>query len=479
MILQYAILLLLCFALAYGQPADLVTQVAQNTSFIDPQEAQVPPTDPQAKPSLPCDTINFGYQCQSKISHKWGTNSPYFSAPSKLSPSLPSGCTITFVNALYRHGARFPTKKHTPFYASTIAYIQRSVKPAKLTGKYAFLKKYKFALGIGDLTGFGQQQMVNAGVQFYRRYSPLAKKEDVFFRSAGMERVALSAKKFGEGFHAEKKLYSPDRSWPYPMLLIPEGPTSNSTLSHDVCPAFEKSPKPGGAEKKKWAAVFLPPIARRLAKDLGVDFSVDQTLALMDMCPFATVSDARGRVSDFCALFTPAEWSSYSHYSTLTKWHNFGPGNPLGPTQGVGYTNELIARLTGRPVVDRTSTNRTLTGSKVTFPLDRKLYVDATHNNDMVSILFAMNLFDEGAPTPHGKGAWDFKADTAVPFASRIVVEKMVCGKKKGPELVRVLVNDRVMPLRHCSADKLGRCEVGKYVESLAFARGMGRWDKC
>ena len=49
-------------------------------------------------------------------------------------------------------------------------------------------------------------------------------------------------------------------------------------------------------------------------------------------------------------------------------------GDPLGPVQGVGYVNELLARLTGTPVADHTTHNATLP-----FPLDRALYADFTH----------------------------------------------------------------------------------------------------
>jgi hypothetical protein len=45
--------------------------------------------------------------------------------------------------------------------------------------------------------------------------------------------------------------------------------------------------------------------------------------------------------------------------------------------------------------------------------------------------------------------------------------------------MVRVLVNDRVMKLRGCGADERGMCTLGRFVESMAFARGDGRWERC
>ena len=48
--------------------------------------------------------------------------------------------------------------------------------------------------------------------------------------------------------------------------------------------------------------------------------------------------------------------------------------------QGIGYVQELVARLTHTPIATHnTSTNATLDDDPRTFPLNDSLYVDATH----------------------------------------------------------------------------------------------------
>ncbi len=65
----------------------------------------------------------------------------------------------------------------------------------------------------------------------------------------------------------------------------------------------------------------------------------------------------------------------------LGLWYSFGPGNPASAAQGVGYVQELVARLTQTPIDDfSTVLNRTLDGNNVTFPLHQPVYVDATHD---------------------------------------------------------------------------------------------------
>lgn len=60
--------------------------------------------------------------------------------------------------------------------------------------------------------------------------------------------------------------------------------------------------------------------------------------------------------------------------------------------EGVGYVNELLARLTGTPVRLGTQVNATLDTEPATFPLNRALYADFTHDNQMAAIYAALGL---------------------------------------------------------------------------------------
>ena len=160
-------------------------------------------------------------------------------------------------------------------------------------------------------------------------------------------------------------------------------------------------------------------------------------------------------LNSFCALFPDwTEWQTYNHYQTLRKYHASGAGNPtgLGPIQGAGWVAELLARLTDSldsiKSLTGSSVNRTLdndddhggTGEK-TFPLGREIYMDFTHDNLITSVVFALGLFgkiddgDEQQQTTNsdsgsGHGGMDtypFETSTAVPFAARLIVEKMTC----------------------------------------------------
>ncbi|RMZ73127.1 3-phytase a [Pyrenophora seminiperda CCB06] len=363
-------------------------------------------------------------------------------------------------------------------YHVLMAEIQNTSK--SYPNKYAFLRDYEYTLGSDQLTDAGRQEMVNSGAHFYRRYSKLVDENTPFVRAGGQQRVVESGEKWLMGV-AQSLKEEPAKI----DLIIPEGSSWNNTLSHDTCPAFESGPDHdlGDRAQRIWADKFVPPIKERINSALGTNLSHTSTVYLMDMCPFDTLAHPSAKLSAFCNLFTEKEWREYDYYQTLGKYYSYGVGNPIGPTQGVGYVNELLARLTGKPVQDKTNTNRTLDADPKTFPLDRNVYADFSHDNDISSTLAALGLYNNTKPlsTTHMEDTdktHGYSAAWTVPFAARLYVEKLQCKHEK-EELVRVIVNDRVQPLDFCGGDKHGRCTLSKFVESQSFARSGGLWDRC
>ena len=451
-----------------------------------------------------CNTIDEGYQCHPALSHAWGQYSPYHAVDSDIAPVPADGCRITFANLLSRHGARYPTLDKSHRYKNVISKIQTTA--SNFSGPYAFLESYTYDLGADDLTTFGKQEMVYSGIDFFNRYEALSKNVSPFIRASDEDRVVGSAQRWGEGFHKAKIASgaTDDTDYPYSIVAISEERGMNNTLNHGNCLAFEES-KTGSEAQETFGATFLPAITARISSALGTetDLANADTIALMDLCPFTIAAGStfpsskrpKSKSTDnstnnpannpFCILFTPTDWQNYDYYQTLGKYYGSGPGSPLGPTQGIGFVHELIARLTSTPVQDNTTVNHTLDSDPVTFPLDKAIYADFSHDNDMTSIFAALGLFNNTPPlsksemmtTEEMEG---YSASRTVPFAGRMVVEKLQCQAADEEEMVRVLVNGRVLPLETCGADGMGRCSLGRFVESLDyFAAGGGRWEEC
>jgi hypothetical protein len=389
---------------------------------------------------------------------------------------------------LARHGARSPTLVKASLYDGTIDKIKSNVK--RFTGDYAFLADFRYTLGSDQLTAFGEQQMIYAGWKFYKRYAQVARTHSIFIRASGQQRVMESAQKFAEGYHRaciDDKNANKRGDYPYHILVLPEGPGRNNTLSHSLCEAFEvEKDHAREVATAQWLHIFVSPIQKRLNDHLpGADLSQYEVLQLMDLCPFHTVSLVGGQISPFCKLFSEEEWHQYDYFQSLGKYYGFGNGNSLGPTQGVGFVNELIARLTNAPVKDQTSTNSTLDSSNDTFPTGptKVLFADFSHDNDIVAILSALGLYNNTMPLPKSSMRTPqqlngFAASWIVPFAARAYIEKLRC-QDSAQSYVRVIINDRVSALTTCGGDFLGRCKLSDFVESLSFAENGGLWSQC
>jgi hypothetical protein len=390
---------------------------------------------------------------------------------------------------LSRHGGRDPTASKTAKYAELIDRIHANV--ASYGNNYAFIKNYEYTLGADQLSVFGQQQLINSGIKYYYRYQQLAQDTTPFVRSSGQERVVESAQNWTQGFHAARLQDTGpegDNDYPYPIVVISEDAGSNNTLNHGLCNDFESGfdSTIGDNAQATWVSVFTPRITDRLNENLpGANITNTETVYMMDLCPFNTVANTLGHLSSFCSLFTEEEWHAYDYYQSLGKYYGFSWGNPLGATQGVGFTNELIARLTNSPVDDHTSTNSTLDDSPTTFPIGGStvLYADFSHDNDLTGIFSAMGLYNETKPLLNTtiqsvQDTNGYSASWTVPFAARAYFEKMDC-VGASEEYVRIIVNDRVLPLKTCGGDELGRCTLSAFVESLGFAREGGDWAQC
>lgn len=129
--------------------------------------------------------------------------------------------------------------------------------------------------------------------------------------------------------------------------------------------------------------------------------------------------------SSFCELFTEEEWKGYEYASSLYFYYTSGFGCPVGRSLGTGYVQELLARLTHTPISrHKSSTNSTLDDDPVAFPLDQKIYVDASHDDSIMNVLTALGLevLHEGGPLhpfeipKHQR----FSTSKIVPFASNV-----------------------------------------------------------
>ncbi|KAJ7047220.1 phytase [Mycena alexandri] len=404
----------------------------------------------------------------------WGAYSPFFPVEQYVPP--PGGCEITQVNILQRHGARFPTSGASINIISAVRKLQsvnEYTHPAM-----EFLPSFVYTLGTNDLVPSGALQSFEAGSTVFERYPHLVNQLPFVRASSGL-RVVNSANNWTAGFStASHHKYNPSLS----VILSEEG---NDTLENHMCPNAGTS----ALQTSEWLGIYAPTITARLnAWAPGADLNDRETSALISLCAFHTAASAANAtfatLSPFCALFTHSDFAAFDYGADIDKYYYTGYGATLGRVQGVGYVNELLARLTGMPVQDHTQTNTTLDADPATFPLNCTIYADFSHDNTMVAIFSALGLFQQPRPLstsgPDASRTWH--THEMVPFGGRMVVEKLGCG---GVEHVRIMVNDAVQSLGFCASNPsnlgVGLYTLSAFVESQSYARsnGGGEWEQC
>ncbi|KAJ7058036.1 phytase [Mycena amicta] len=383
------------------------------------------------------------------IEHSWGVYSPFHAV--EQYPSLPNGCGIS---QLHRHGARLPSESQTE---DILSGVNKLLSVAEYTDeRLDFLHTFEYTLGENLLVPLGALQSQQSGETAFNRYASLISEDDLpFVRASGMSRVVDTALNWTAGFAAaSNNKYAPRLS----VVISEEG---NDTLQDNNCPNAASSHK----EMGQWLDVYAPPLAARLdGWAPGANLTNNDIHGLMMLCAFHTVC-----LSRFCGLFEPTD--DVDRY----------------------YTTGFLRDSLDRPCPDHTCTNTTLDADPTTFPLDRTVYADFTHDAPLVAIFNTLGLFPTASLSTRPKGgvldptrAWD--TSNIMTFSSRLVVEKIECQprsrvvadhemmkKKRTKSYVRIMVNEVLQPLAFCGAPPSGDFRG----QSYARHDGEGDWEKC
>ncbi|SCZ97819.1 BZ3500_MvSof-1268-A1-R1_Chr3-3g06392 [Microbotryum saponariae] len=397
------------------------------------------------------------------------------------------------VNLLQRHGAREPT-------SSSGKSIKASL--AKLTGKsnysrpeMAFLANYSYNVGEdGSLIAYGAKESYDAGKQFAKRMMCNSLmvalslcKPSPFVRASGSQRVIDSAGNWSRGFmDAQRTVITPTARKSYEFttkVIFSEDDHANNTLSNN-CPDLASTVP---TAQEQWRAVWTPAVLQRLQDTQDYNLTSSDVVNLAYLCAFDSLKI--NSTSPVCGLFRDSEFPYIEYDSDLDKYYgNAYPGAPLARSQGVGYVNELLTRLTSdRSYVEKgtTQVNHTIDSNSALFPLDKFIYADFTHDNQLLPVMSLIGLFQDAPLSPTLPCPMrTFVASKLVPFAGRMVVERLQCSGSyedgffsffgSDADYVRILVNDQIMDLSSvCGKDEV--LSSGTVCRLAAFTKAMAK----
>lgn len=410
---------------------------------------------------------------------------------------LPAGANITQMHMVHRHGSRYPTS------SASVATLPNRIAEllgngTRFTGNLEFLNSWKYRLGKEELTALGRQQLFDSGVLNWFNYGQLYDPSSpLIARTCTQVRMMQSAENFLSGF------FGPRYAENVTLEAIIEAPGFKNPLAGDkACPNNNNDRSASGEwANEEWQKKYLKHATERFRRSMTghTDWTFEDTYHAQTMCPYETVGLG---YSPFCSLFTKEEWEGFEYTFALEYYGGNGFGSPTGRAVGVGYVQELVARLEHRypqPDGNFAAYNETLDSNPETFPPNQNLYLDFSHDTTMFSMLTALGLtqFEQFLPTSGPPKDHQLIVSHIVPFAARFNIEiiktpRPVRGKRsndhhgsvyehKGPETtyVHMLINQRTISLGRnipeCGRRDDGWCELETFItaqkENIAKAK--------
>ncbi|TQN74499.1 3-phytase A, partial [Colletotrichum shisoi] len=437
--------------------------------------------------------------------------------------ALPPGADIVQVQMLSRHGSRYPTIGSG--VASFGERIAKAGKKLKAKGVLEFLNNWKYQLGHEILVPKGRQELFDSGILHSYMYSSLYNPNSkIIVRTTTQDRMLKSAEYWLAGFFGLEWTKNATIE-----VIIEQDRANNSLAGYLNCPNARKQ-NGGNDAAKVWISNYLTngrsdialPFKNPLTssatarlRDMadGYDWTIDDTYAAQTMCPYETVRVVvKGVVGDklanshqvaygfsrFCDLFTYEEWVGFSYSIDLMFAGNNAFQNPAGRAVGIGYQQEVIARLQNHTLgYSGSQINVTLDNNTVTFPLNQSLYFDFSHDTNIASILTAFGLkqFSQLLQPTQYPGPHNFTVSHITPFGARLDIEIIKTPKpfkadrsgydENGGETkyVHFILNQRTVPLGwsfpECDVErKDGWCEFETFLQVQQEMPKLADYDK-
>lgn len=454
------------------------------TRMFDPTATYVPNEPLQT--SLPIEGMVSGNESIFKM---MGYLSPYVPSPGFGANEfpLPPGAEILQLQMLSRHGARYPTSgSNVAALGEKLANASSSFKPR---GSLTFLHDWKYQLGAEILVPKGRQELFDSGVLHSYMYGGLYDPQSkIIVRTTTQDRMIESAENWLAGFFGLE--------WPNNAtieVIIEERGFNNSLAGYLNCPNANTK-TPGNEAPKTWQHEYLQEAQKRFqAMTEGFTWTIEDVYAAQSMCPYETVAYG---FSKFCDLFTYQEWRDFGYSIDLSFSSTSGFHSPTGRAVGIGYQQEIMARLKNHTLgYSGSQINITLDNNTETFPLNQSLYFDFSHDTNIVSILtaFGITQFAEDLPAERHPGDHNFTVSHVTPFGARLDMEVIKTPKPLSPhrdgylqggetKYVHFILNQRTLPLgksfAECDAERRdGWCELDTFIKIQEGMAGKAQYD--
>jgi hypothetical protein len=357
-------------------------------------------------------------------------------------------------------------------------------------------------------------------VQYNATYQNLTARPKPVLRTTDQSRIENSQISWSLGFFGPSFYYTPDPTLSsfangslFDVVFIHEGGTENNTLaSYDSC--YEDDIATVGYIGDsdmffQYVPLYIKDATARMNQyaPQGFSFNDNDTYAMQSICAY---ENAYIGMSDFCDLFTEEEWQGFELTLDAEYYYDYAWGQPTGRAQGIGYLQEVLARLQNEYIFSsNSSVNSSLTNNPQDFPLGRPFYCDFSHDDIIVSVLTAMSLdyfrdhpdLTQYPPDPNRH----FILSNMTPFGGRLITEVIGCTdsdpaaqhdhrtyyyptqygydpSNASNKFIRMRLNNGILPLNtirggQCSGRTDGLCAMDDFLASQADAEELANYQ--
>ncbi|SCU77222.1 LAFA_0A00276g1_1 [Lachancea sp. 'fantastica'] len=401
--------------------------------------------------NLKADLFNIG--TQEHLFPFLAGSGPYFPYPESYGIPIepPSGCELSQIQLLARHGERYPSKSKGKKLIKTWNKIQSYAN--NFNGSLSFIDEdYEFFIqNLDDLEmETTVQNSVNAinpytGEMDAKKHAQEFVAQYADFLEANREFAVFAASSKRVHDTAQYFIDSLGDKFNVSLNVVSEDPSSGAnTLSPGyACPAW--NPDENDDILGNYSTAYLKELAGKLNKEnRGLNLTTSDAYNLFDWCAFEL--NARG-YSEICNVFTAEELIHYSYYNDLEAFYQDGPGYPLIQAVGALYFNASVKLL------------------KQSEKLDQKVWLSFTHDTDILNYLTTVGLFDNGKNLDPSRIPFTdqvFHKSWLIPQGARVYTQKYQCSNDS---YVRYVVNDAVIPLKNCSDGPGFSCKAEEFYE--------------
>lgn len=329
--------------------------------------------------------------------------------------------------------------------------------------------------------------------QYGQLYDPKTK---IIARTTTQDRMLKSAENFMAGFFGLEWTNNAT------LEVIIEQPNYNVSLAgYFQCNNSNLPVNQGGANASvTWENIYLANATQRFKQLSGnYNWTVADSYNAQTLCPYETVAFG---YSAFCNLFTYDEWKGFEYSIDLQFNGGYGFQSPVGRAVGIGYVQEVLARLQNHVISTPTGQdNITLDNNTATFPLNQSLYFDFSHDTNMQAVLtaFGFKQFAQFLPPTGPPPNQQLIVSHLEPFGARFDIEVIkapqpVAANRSisstaspymssgGPTTyVHFIINQRTLPLGQsfpaCGNRTDGWCELGAFLNSVSNSLAASRYE--